>query len=98
MKNERYIDATSFGHDNLVIQTIARHGLSFWLGPNSGYNLKLVQEFYNNLELPEKGKEFDVGARVVSRIRKKRVEIDPEIIAHTMGYKGPQSESVDTMT
>lgn len=92
VKNERYIDATFFGHVNLVVQTVARHGLSFRLGPNNGYNLWLDQQFYKNLEEPEKGKEVDVGPRVVSRIGKKMVEIDPKIIAHTMGYKRPMEQ------
>lgn len=42
VKNERHIDPQSFDGNNPVVQAIGHHSLSFWLHPNSGYNLELV--------------------------------------------------------
>lgn len=94
-KNERHIDVDSFRQNNRCIRRIDEQGLSYFFGPNPGYNKALVREFYKHMRTPDAGTENSVEAMITSRIGKIPIEITPDVIASALNYVRPSADLVN---
>ncbi|KAI8551259.1 hypothetical protein RHMOL_Rhmol06G0171500 [Rhododendron molle] len=95
VKNERHVDAASFGAQHRAIRRITEQGLHYYFGECPGYNKNLVVDFYKKIVVPGADAIGQDDAQITSTIGRLEVVIDRKIIAKALDYNRPAAHEIN---